>query len=500
MDGPIALDAAPATLSLDVHASSPQFTCLSCLIAFPNGESQRAHYRSDHHRYNMKRRVAGLPPISALSFNQKVLDKRAETALTTADRGATCEVCNKTYSSENAYRSHIVSKRHKENELKLAERAARDPSGSANAPTTTSDEVPSAPEAYSSTTVPEPTASTSKATAAPKKDTMEVDEEDDEDDEDAAITQTLDERLAAARSRIGPLACLFCSSTSSSVPDNLEHMAKSHGFFIPDVQYLEDLPGLITYLAEKVAIGNACLYCNREYRSLHAVRKHMIDKSHTKIAYDSEKQRLEISDFYDFTTSYPDADLAGQARRNRATGRKTITAASAIADEQWEDDEDDEDVEAGEDESVYDVESEEDEEEILANSNLVYGDTPYELVLPSGARIGHRSMSRYYKQSFAAPLPSKHAPLLEDGKTPTGREIVRRILAEKEGVLVPASGAGFGAYGNGTMTIRARNRGEAKEAGRHVREFRDQKKREHFKTAVAFRNNNQKHFRDPLLQ
>jgi len=50
------------------------------------------------------------------------------------------------------------------------------------------------------------------------------------------------------------------------------------------------------------------------------------------------------------------------------------------------------------------------------------------------------------------------------------------------------------------LTIKARNRGEAKEAGRHVREFRDQKRREQFKTAVAFRHNSQKHFRDPLLQ
>lgn len=48
--------------------------------------------------------------------------------------------------------------------------------------------------------------------------------------------------------------------------------------------------------------------------------------------------------------------------------------------------------------------------------------------------------------------------------------------------------------------VKARNKGEAKEAGRHVREFRDMKRRENFKTKVGFRHNSQKHFRDPLLQ
>lgn len=51
------------------------------------------HYRSDHHRYNMKRRVANLPPVSVTVFNQKVLDKRQETAIMASAKGSVCEVC-----------------------------------------------------------------------------------------------------------------------------------------------------------------------------------------------------------------------------------------------------------------------------------------------------------------------------------------------------------------------------------------------------------------------
>lgn len=399
------------------------------------------------------------------------------------------------YSTENAYRSHIMSKKHRDNEFKLAQEQA----GNGTRTTANGTEVPSAPEASSSIIVPVPLPRTKSPTQEYNRSvTYAVSSKDVIEDDEEELPQTIDDHLAAARSRLGPFSCLFCSVASSLVTDNLDHMAKSHGFFIPDAQYLEDLQGLVTYLAEKVAIGNACLFCNHEYRSLHAVQKHMIDKSHTKIAYDSERERLEIADFYDFTASYPDADAAGNARRSRS-GRKTLTTASAIADEQWED-EDEGNVTVDDDESVYDVESDDSalsDEGALPDTHLKYGDTPYELVLPSGARIGHRNMVRYYKQKFGAPLPSRHS---NPEGVPTGREMVQCILTEKEGVLVPASGGGFGAFGNGTLTIKARNRGEAKEAGRHIREFRDQNRREQFKTAVAFRHNNQKHYRDPLLQ
>jgi len=138
-------------------------------------------------------------------------------------------------------------------------------------------------------------------------------------------------------------------------------------------------------------------------------------------------------------------------------------------------------------------ESESDSDESIPDNQITYGDTEYELVLPSGTRIGHRSMKRYYAQS----LRPTHVHGDEDRNS--GIALVRRLLADKNSALVPRK-AGFGAYGQGTEVVKARNRGEAREAGRHVREFRDQKRREDFKTRVGFIHNSQKHFRDPLLQ
>lgn len=451
---------------MDPANEQPLFTCLSCSIAFLSAEEQRTHYRSDHHRYNMKRRVASLPPVSAAVFNQKVLERRQETAIMSSLKGSTCEVCGKTYTTENAYRSHINSKKHKENELKTTSQPSP--------LVLQQDEVPSAP------VDPPPSSTLPVISETPiSKDVPATATEDD-------INESIDAKIAAARSRLSPTHCLFCTHTSSALSENLTHMSSAHSFFVPDADYLVDLPGLITYLGEKIAVGNVCIYCNgkgRELRTLEAVRKHMLDKAHCKIAYDSEDDRLEVSDHYDFTTSYPTETRKKKSKQPRAE------------DEEWEDADDD----SGDAEEVVDEDaseppdSESDSDESIPDNQITYGDTEYELVLPSGARIGHRSMKRYYDQS----LQPMHVQNNEDRNS--GITLVRRLLADKNSALVPRKG-GFGAHGQGMETVKARNRGEAREAGRHVREFRDQKRREDFKTRVGFIHNSQKHFRDPLLQ
>ncbi|KAF8554721.1 hypothetical protein OG21DRAFT_1597192 [Imleria badia] len=361
------------------------FTCQACAVAFTSPEEQRAHHRSDLHRYNIKRRVAALPPVTAAVFAQKLADRTNDAPPQATPR---CEPCAKTYATENAYRSHLDSKRHRDN---------------LNAPSRTIQPQPAPPE--------EP--------------------------------------------QLSSTSCLFCTATSDSLDVNLTHMASVHSFFIPDADYLVDITGIVSYLAEKIAVGNICIYCNgkgRELHTLEAVRKHMIDKGHCKIAYDTEVDKLEISDYYDFTSSYPQKETSD--------------------DHAWEDVD-------GEDDPPPD-------------NQLAYGDTEYELVLPSGARIGHRSMKRYYAQSF-------HGIPVQPQDPNSGAALVRRLLADKNSALVPCKG-GFGAFGQGTQVVKARNKGEAREAGRHIREFRDQRRREDFKTKVGFVHNSQKHFRDPLLQ
>lgn len=46
--------------------------------------------------------------------------------------------------------------------------------------------------------------------------------------------------------------CLFCSKISRNLEKNMEHMTKVHNFFIPDIDYVTDLDGLLTYLGNLI--------------------------------------------------------------------------------------------------------------------------------------------------------------------------------------------------------------------------------------------------------
>jgi hypothetical protein len=44
-------------------------------------ELQKAHYKTDWHRYNLKRKVANLPPVTAENFQERVLAQQKEVVI-----------------------------------------------------------------------------------------------------------------------------------------------------------------------------------------------------------------------------------------------------------------------------------------------------------------------------------------------------------------------------------------------------------------------------------
>ncbi len=54
------------------------YTCIGCRVAFADADLQRAHYKTDWHRYNLKRKVADMPPVTAENFQKRVLAQRAQ--------------------------------------------------------------------------------------------------------------------------------------------------------------------------------------------------------------------------------------------------------------------------------------------------------------------------------------------------------------------------------------------------------------------------------------
>ncbi len=305
-------------------SSKPSHQCMACQVGFSDPESQREHYKTDWHRYNLKRKVAEMAPVSKEIFDQRMATHEAQMKLLsgeTKEPTGYCAACRKSFNTQKAYENHLASKKHKETAAKFDKKEDKD--------LIENNRLNRKP-------------SESTADAEEMEEDIEVEEVDsdewDEFDEGGDPVPVTD--------------CVFCSHHSRDLERNLVHMTEKHSFFLPDADYLVDLEGMMTYLGEKVGQGLMCLYCNersKHFQSLSAVQRHMEDKQHCRIKHDQDAL-LEYSRFYDFTASYPDAD-GGEG-------------------------------------------GEEGEDAVELNQ---IDDSGYELVLPSGARVGHRSLMRYYR-------------------------------------------------------------------------------------------------------
>jgi pre-60S factor REI1 len=336
------------------------FKCTSCRLMFKSSDEQRTHYKTDLHRFNLKRKVAGLPPIQQEVFDQKVTEIRAKQEENEKPQGWSCDSCNKQYSSENAYKQHMNCKKHSERLATLSQpRRVINGTQLAQQQQTSSAEPATSPstkdEAQPKTSSPTSTATT-EGEGEPTPKTTE---------------QIVEEKLKLGLAlKLRPTDCLFCRKSLPTLDKSITHMTKEHGFFIPDIEFLTDLPGLISYLGDKVGIGNACVYCNKTFASAEAVRGHMTSLNHCKLLYD-DNGAAELEDFYNFTASY----LEGLNNEERARLEAEMAAGG-------------------------DEESEIKALESFArkNSKAKLSEDGFELVLNDGRVIGHRALSTYYKQ------------------------------------------------------------------------------------------------------
>eukprot|EP01115_Flamella_aegyptia_P004226 TRINITY_DN1849_c0_g1_i1.p1 TRINITY_DN1849_c0_g1~~TRINITY_DN1849_c0_g1_i1.p1 ORF type:complete len:378 (-),score=99.43 TRINITY_DN1849_c0_g1_i1:263-1396(-) len=296
-------------------------TCITCRLLFPTPKEQKAHFKDELHRFNLKRKVANLPPVTQQIYDLKVKGavKSPET-LETETKDFKCETCNKHFASNNTYSQHMKSKKHLDLE-KLGPQKKSEPKKASKVET-------------ENTTTPAP---------APTLSSLVQDT--------SSFTQEELEFIESKLKTTKPLTiedCLFCPLKSESFEANMDHMTKEHSLFIPDIEYVKDLQGLIKYLGDKVAIGNICLYCNgkgRSFNSLEAVQSHMRALSHCKLLYENNEDEYE--DYYDFSTDYSDqADVKSS-------------------------------IQVSED-----------------GNSLIFG---------NGKVIGHRTLSLYYRQHFKLP-------------------------------------------------------------------------------------------------
>jgi pre-60S factor REI1 len=349
---------------MTTSATSSSFTCASCRVIFTNVEDQRSHYQSEWHRYNLRRKVADRPPVTEQAYHLKVQtasDNQTATleAQQEASKSRECLACRKTFASAAAYENHLNSKKHIESAGKYAE----------------SDKVVRIIESGAIDAVP--------------KSFMETEISLPENATDADIDAAIEIHMASSKSRLEVSDCLYCPSRFDSMEDCINHMHLQHSFYIPDIDYLKDLPGLMRHLADKVSVWHVCLSCGSESRqpfpSLESVRRHMLDKGHNKIRYDEEGS-AELADFFDYS--------------NLMKGSRTTVAVAIDSTEAAELDDfvtDDE----------YEYEGVEDD---IDDNSLILAPDESELILPNGVRLGARAYRRYYRQNLMPYLDQESRP------------------------------------------------------------------------------------------
>ena len=194
---------------------------------------------------------------------------------------------------------------------------------------------------------------------------------------------------------------LFDGRESASFEANVRRMGRRYGFHVPEPDCLLDPRGLFSHLQRKLCERHACVLCDRTFRSLEAVRRHMLDKRHCRLCLEREATLREVAPFYDVPSLW-----------------------------------------------------------LVRRHGVGHVDELGELVLPRGARLGTRSLRRIYRQSYAAEdaRPSVLQARLE------GRAGAQQAAAEegRGAVWVGRAGQGGVLGRQGRLAAKVAARAEAK--------------------------------------
>lgn len=388
-----------STLQQQQSQPQPQQYALTSTTApgkiFTSRAELADHYKSDWHKYNLKRREAGLPVLLQADFEARL---QAAKALRYEKQAGKDHLKDKANAKKKQPGQRSSSSSTEANHNRVMEK----PIEEANEDRVKADEDRAKPTENSANVIAEPTAKV-KGTEALKANSENVknetihdkaDNDNDDDNDDVVEDGDKEEPL-----EIDPCQSLFDKRTFDSVQENLDYMLRQYGFFIPDGEYLTDSEGLIGYCHEQIRLGHMCLYCHRVFTTWQGCQKHMIAKSHTKLRYETPDDMEDWAVFYDFTAA--DREFLGSLpKQNKKLSRKN---GEDEDDDEWEDmsedgengvspddmDEDEKEEEADDDDDLYD--------EYM--TSMGFDLTPLgELIFPDGRIVGHRLLRRYYKQ------------------------------------------------------------------------------------------------------
>jgi pre-60S factor REI1 len=355
--------------------------CSNCKIDIKGGEDIKEHYKSEFHRYNIKRQLVSLPALSIENYEKKKAQV-AEVQQQQKEEVLNCKTCHKSFGNKNTYDQHINSSKHKDTVKKIASEQAKP-----------------------SEIVLDDSAQQIKASKEP------------------VVTTIQDQSV-----------CLFCNKKTGDIDANLMHMRIDHSFFVSEIKFVTDLKGLLKYLGEKIHKGCMCIHCEnrhaKDFKTGEAVQNHMMDKGHCFMKDDDYSEYIK---YYDFSSTFHEyqAKIGASSAYNKDYKLKEdetyleIESGGEDEDNEWEDedgDDDDEESDNNENDSktqksTLDEENKEKggEEEAKKQPRIHRIKVKKAVVLPSGEVklpngkiIGNRDYKIFYKQYLRGAIHRNH--------------------------------------------------------------------------------------------
>ncbi|KAF0990185.1 hypothetical protein HZS_1201 [Henneguya salminicola] len=313
--------------------------CSSCKQSFDGSILLKDHYRSEWHRYNVQLKIRGISHVDFDVFELKNLTNKPTRY---EKKIFACKICSKNFSTENALLNHEKSKKHIKNQKDFDINARE---SKRNKKRSCIDNIISSKMSKLSIH-----SSCSSCDSLRSSTFCSPDDSDSSDwisDEDSITDLTKNNQFSNH--------CLFCSKKYDQLSFLIKHMTRMHSFFIPDNPYLFDINGLIKHLYQRIKVENVCIYCgvkSKFFANVNDCQQHMREKGHCMLNVEDLENIYYIH--YDYTSSYP-AEMDGDP-----------TQKSSHA------------------------------------SNLIVDPDTFDLITPSGNRIGHRSLRVYFNQYLSA--------------------------------------------------------------------------------------------------
>ncbi|KAG5418423.1 REH1 [Candida metapsilosis] len=372
------------------NPATSSFTCNTCGIKFISADLQRQHMKTEWHRYNLKRKVAQLPPITSETFAEKILSSK----LRNRDE----------QDHEDEYGFYVATRKKKNNSKKQSNNTLRsifdqrgrraqqsyngvtgNPERSASPALSVASEFSqfSLGDDHESFVEIEPVSTGSELNFTEASELTDSDNESEDSKSDEELESEFSEVDLVQET--SDTCCFYCGVNSGDIEPNIKHMYKHHGLYIPERSFLVDVKGLLGYLGDAVS-RYECLVCGFHGKNLVSIRQHLHSKGHCKLPYETKAEREQVAQYYDFIDETVQSETRHHSRDEKHVGFEEPPSS---------------------DSSVTINEPVPDTEQSGINDNYTVvniDSTGVELTTPVGSRIGHRSMHRYYRQNLPLAL------------------------------------------------------------------------------------------------